>query len=43
MFPIMLYDFLLSEIVAGIFRQILRGKLDFEQAQEDGIKGMDIY
>jgi len=30
MFPIMLYDFLLSETEAGIFRQILRGKLDFE-------------
>jgi len=26
----MLYDFLLSETEAGIFRQILRGKLDFE-------------
>ena len=25
-----LYDFLLSETEAGIFRQILRGKLDFE-------------
>ena len=30
MFPILLYDFLLSETEAGIFRQILRGKLDFE-------------
>ena len=43
MFPIMLYDFLLSETEPGIFSQILRGKLNFEQAQEDGIKGMDIY